>query len=1306
MKITRVSGRNITTFDRFDIDLEGDQLKEVGLFAIVGATGSGKSTLLDAICLALYGRTPRYSNHGGIKIGLPQEDEKSKVLANDPRALMSHGTGYTEATVEFIRGGARFRAKWSAQRARKKPDGILQNAKQELWELMDAAGEASEDQEEDGAYFLRSLTASKLSTTRRLIEEKIGLRYEEFCRTVFLAQGEFDVFLKKDDDRSRLLELITGDLLYSKIAEIAGEYLKQAEDRLQLLKAEEEGGHLDEGELTKVQSDLKVSKAAIREERSQLEKVHEYENALRQLQQYLAQLDHLSQEHIALTQIMIEERGELLTDEVLQLFTYEQLLETSILIERLSEEQQDLLSSNMALAHADEVSQEEDLKFDKQQHDISKKIETNRERTQGYQLILERHKNLNERVRVCDEQHDQIQEEQEDLTRQRVELFQRLAESEELKKSISGIVEANEAWLIAHQDYREIIDQKENWFPLFKFLRALYQQRVQQRNALAEDGRTLGQLQQRIQEHLLNIQEKRSQHLQLKQEKETLQQRLMISEESSISLEVLDEQLALLRELQTTLQHLHETHEMSLQFRSRVDEQELALKKLAEQTIETSIEQRVCEARLQEVERALRAQHAQAALIEFREALEEGFPCPLCGSVEHPGLTPTSNESDRLAEFRLQELRAQLATHHEMAHALKAQQLDIQQSLNWCMDQYQKSSLQLQQQVERWQKCTQAKLWQSLIKTEGRLSDFDQVTFKDLDQEEGQALFEHLLKITEDATTRTLRSKEEQVRETTIRQLEIQRLVVLEQQLLSEEQKLNHLSQVHSSLETQIVELNAEQSEKNEHLFEIDREISEHLDRLAQLSPLKLTSFSDEDLNLLNEHWQALCVTWAEHEQSRGTHHKRLNQLDAEKTSTLQHIQEIELKIKRAADRSLDLNKTRADITQQIKELRPAIEENSGLENELNRLHFELQHTLSARVELTRGREERALKRGETSAKLNDLKSRLEKASQLREQLINEHQITQERLIDYIALWRTLDLQALRSKRLELISHEEKGRDLLLFRDKTMKQRDLLIDHLEQHHDLSESLIIMINTDHPDTLNTVERLIQDQRRQRADLNESLNQWVIAENKSKELIAAHEHAVRLREHESEEVKFAYAEVKKWRLIHSSLGGLGKHSGFNAFAQQFTLELIIQHANFYLDRLMKRYQLMMVRDEKKPLSFQIIDRDLGDEPRSVNSLSGGESFLISLALALGLSSTTSHDTNIESLFIDEGFGTLDPEALDLAISMLDNLQLSGVQIGIISHVEGIAERIGTQLQVSKTGAGKSRINIAHATENILL
>ena len=124
-------------------------------------------------------------------------------------------------------------------------------------------------------------------------------------------------------------------------------------------------------------------------------------------------------------------------------------------------------------------------------------------------------------------------------------------------------------------------------------------------------------------------------------------------------------------------------------------------------------------------------------------------------------------------------------------------------------------------------------------------------------------------------------------------------------------------------------------------------------------------------------------------------------------------------------------------------------------------------------------------------------------------------------------------------------------------------------------------------------------------------------------------------------------------------------------------------------------MPRYLLLPIRDSE--LEFQVVDQDFGDEIRSLRSLSGGESFLISLALALGLSKTSAQDTPIDSLFIDEGFGTLDTQSLDIALSVLDNLQASGLQIGLISHVEGLAERIGIEVAVQPLGGGQSELDV---------
>ncbi len=162
--------------------------------------------------------------------------------------------------------------------------------------------------------------------------------------------------------------------------------------------------------------------------------------------------------------------------------------------------------------------------------------------------------------------------------------------------------------------------------------------------------------------------------------------------------------------------------------------------------------------------------------------------------------------------------------------------------------------------------------------------------------------------------------------------------------------------------------------------------------------------------------------------------------------------------------------------------------------------------------------------------------------------------------------------------------------------------------------------------------------------------------------------------------------------------SDLIGSADGKKFRVFAQSLTLESLLEGANIHLRALTPRYLLQRVPGYD--LDIQIIDRDLADEVRSVNSLSGGESFLISLALALGLSSLASKDVRVESLLIDEGFGSLDGEALEVALSVLDSLQATGCKVGLISHVSGFAERIGVQVIVSPQGGGRSSVHVQGA------
>ncbi len=190
------------------------------------------------------------------------------------------------------------------------------------------------------------------------------------------------------------------------------------------------------------------------------------------------------------------------------------------------------------------------------------------------------------------------------------------------------------------------------------------------------------------------------------------------------------------------------------------------------------------------------------------------------------------------------------------------------------------------------------------------------------------------------------------------------------------------------------------------------------------------------------------------------------------------------------------------------------------------------------------------------------------------------------------------------------------------------------------------------------------------------------------------LAADDDARRRRDHALE----TFASAERAAEVDRVLGSvIGSHDGklFRSFAQSLTLDQLLAVANSHLEELAPRYQLERV--PKHDLELQVIDRDFGGEVRSVQSLSGGESFLVSLALALGLSSMSAHDVRVRTLLIDEGFGTLDPATLDSALAVLDELQATGRQVGIISHVPALLDRVRAHVRVTPRGGGRSDVHV---------
>ncbi|MCF6441263.1 AAA family ATPase [Pseudoalteromonas luteoviolacea] len=187
------------------------------------------------------------------------------------------------------------------------------------------------------------------------------------------------------------------------------------------------------------------------------------------------------------------------------------------------------------------------------------------------------------------------------------------------------------------------------------------------------------------------------------------------------------------------------------------------------------------------------------------------------------------------------------------------------------------------------------------------------------------------------------------------------------------------------------------------------------------------------------------------------------------------------------------------------------------------------------------------------------------------------------------------------------------------------------------------------------------------------------------------LQTHQNNIQKLQSQQGELVQMQADYEHWHLLNRLLGDATGKTMRN-LAQTQTLKILLHYANHHLMSLSRRYRLTVIGQS---LEIAIVDRDMADEQRSVNTLSGGESFLVSLALALGLASLSSNQVKINSLFIDEGFGTLDPETLSVALDALDALQSQGRKVGVISHVAQMTERVATQIRIKKQSGGYSTV-----------
>lgn len=225
------------------------------------------------------------------------------------------------------------------------------------------------------------------------------------------------------------------------------------------------------------------------------------------------------------------------------------------------------------------------------------------------------------------------------------------------------------------------------------------------------------------------------------------------------------------------------------------------------------------------------------------------------------------------------------------------------------------------------------------------------------------------------------------------------------------------------------------------------------------------------------------------------------------------------------------------------------------------------------------------------------------------------------------------------------------------------------------------------------TSKTIEQISQELNELQIKIDE-LSQKIGSISKELEI---NESNIKKHEDKIKELEKKKEAFKVWVKLNDMIGS-SSGDKFAKFAQGITLDQLIYLANKHLNILSPRYELKRSEDTSKQLEIEICDGFQGDVVRGVNTLSGGESFIVSLSLALGLSSLASQKIYIDSLFLDEGFGTLDSDSLELALNALNQLQSSGKMVGVISHVEALKERIPLQIKVEPRGDGTSVLDLS--------
>lgn len=1213
MRILGVRFKNLNSLaGEWQVDFTRPAYISDGIFAITGPTGSGKTTLMDAVCLALYGSTPRLGK-----------------VTKSGNEIMSRQTGECFAEVTFETAKGRYRCHWSQQRAYKKPDGELQQARHEIADA-------------DSGRVLKS----KINEVGTFIEKVTGLDFERFTRSMLLAQGGFAAFLQAPPhERAPILEQITGTEIYSRISMKVHERRSEELDKLELSQAELKGiAILSEEEERALQDTLRKKQDWETELTGRIkegEKALAWLEGMAVLEKELEELDRKRQ-NFELRQKAFEPDSHRLERSLLAMSLEGDFRGIAALRELQTQEMKELHDAVATLPEKEKTATEGLFAREKAESLLNEA--RTRQHSEGE--VLKKVRDLDSRL---GEQEKQL------VGKDRV-----IAEIESQEKEYGSLLEqGKQKWKEVHAALEAIYAYREKFAAdeaLIANFSAIERGFASLRDVEAKRNKACRELVAAAAQKdsaLAELADRKGEHEKIRRVFEkTRKAHEDVREELSVILQGREfstwrDETDVLRERERLLTQTEEILKRIDRIAPALDSLKTQLEILNADRDRILSELKACFEHKALLEKTTAALEAQVSLLnrirdleEERKRLADGRPCPLCGATEHPyarGNIPAPNE----VEEELQKTKNELNSASNLLNRLEAErartEAGIQHSKN-----------------EREEKA------EALKTDEKQAADFLSRLQIEASPPERAARIRAEL-----ATVKAITAEMEKI----IRQAEGK-----DKQEKSARDALDKARKTFERVEKALQEArhNAEKAAADHERSERDcATLTEEMDKaradaLADVKPFGITRLPLEKIEVLLNGLRARKEAWHARENEKTLQQKTLDELKAgiEKREALLASLEEDLAARRrdreklVRDRESLFGVRRAlfgekiadeeekRLTAEVEKAGNALEkarENCGkIEKEISMLRERIAslqiRTKQRAGELTKAKQhwDDRLRRSGFADESDFLSSCL--TEEERQGLLEKKQIL---------LREKAELDARRQDRLETIAAQ---------REK--KLTDQSPEVLKEQIHTGDMELKQLRLD----IGGMVQNLSDNESRRKNLQERLQR----------------------------IDRQKRECARWDDLHQLIGSADGRK-FRNFAQGLTFEMMTVHANRRLREMTDRY--LLIHDEAHPLELNVIDNYQAGEIRSTKNLSGGESFIVSLALALGLSQMASRNVRVDSLFLDEGFGTLDEDALETALETLAGLRQDGKLIGIISHVAALKERIGTQIQVIPETGGRS-------------